>query len=82
VSASCREDLNASGHYDGLTKTKTALFLVNRRAFVLGDRRRITLETQKNISNQQVTLVANVAGSFGHCFGHEISAGMGYNVAS
>ena len=82
VSAACREDLNASGHYDGTTRTKTALFLVNRRAFVLGDRRRITLETQKNIGNQQLTLVATWRGAFGHCFGHEISAGMGYNITA
>jgi hypothetical protein len=55
---------------------------VNLRAFVLGDRRRITLETQKNINNQQLTLVATWRGAFAHCFGEELSVGMGYNITS
>ena len=82
VSALVREDLNASGFYDGETKTKTVLFLVNRRAWVLGDRRRVTLETDKDIATQQVTLVATWRGAFAHCFGTDLSVGMGYNIAS
>jgi HK97 family phage major capsid protein len=82
VSALVREDLNATGVYDGVTTDRTVLFLVNRRAWVLGDRRRITLETDKNIANQQLTLVATWRGAFAHCFGSALSVGMGYNLAA
>ena len=81
VSPVVREDLNASGVYDGTTTDRTALFLVNRRAWVMGDRRRITLETDKDISRQQLTLVATWRGDFKHCFGNELTVGMGYNIA-
>lgn len=82
VSALVREDLNATGVYDGVTTDRTALFLVNRRAWVLGDRRRITLEADKDIGKQQVQLVATWRGDFGHCFGSDLTVGMGYNIAS
>ncbi len=82
VSPLIREDLNASGVYDGTTVDRTVLFLVNRRAFVLGDRRRITLETDKNIANQQIQLVATWRGDFKHCYGSDVTVGMGYNIAA
>jgi len=82
VSPLVREDLNDSGVYDGTTTDKTVLFLVNRRAWVLGDRRRITLETDKNIANQQLQLVATWRGDFAHCFGSDVTVGMGYNIAA
>ncbi|MBC7289393.1 MAG: phage major capsid protein, partial [Armatimonadetes bacterium] len=82
VSPVVREDLNASGVYDGSTTDRTVLFLVNRRAWVLGDRRRITLETDKDIGRQQVQLVATWRGDFAHCFGSDLTVGMGYNIAA
>ncbi|MGD9518901.1 MAG: phage major capsid protein [Armatimonadota bacterium] len=82
VSPLVREDLNAGGVYDGTTKTKTVLFLVNRRAWVLGDRRRITLETDKNIASQQLQLVVTWRGDFAHCFGTKATVGMGYNITA
>jgi len=82
VSPLVREDLNGSGVYDGITKTQTVLFLVNRRAWVLGDRRRITLETDKNIASQQLQLVATWRGDFAHCFGSALTVGMGYDITA
>lgn len=38
TSEKMREDLNASGVYDGVTKTYTGLLTVNRGAFIIGNR--------------------------------------------
>jgi hypothetical protein len=45
VSDYVREDLNASGVYDGATTNRTLALTVNRRAFVVGQRRGITVAT-------------------------------------
>jgi HK97 family phage major capsid protein len=49
VSEFMREDLNASGVYDGVTTDKTALALVYRPAFLYGDRRNITLRVSQEL---------------------------------
>jgi HK97 family phage major capsid protein len=49
VSEFIREDLNASGVYDGSTTTQTILPLVYRPAFLYGDRRTITLRVSQEL---------------------------------
>jgi hypothetical protein len=43
VSPYLRQDMNASGVYDGTTTTKTAAILVNKDAFLVGDRQQVVL---------------------------------------
>lgn len=49
VSEFVREDLNASGVYDGITTDTTVLPLVYRPAFLYGDRRNITLRVSQEL---------------------------------
>jgi len=58
VSEFVRNDLNASGVYDGTTTTETEAILVHRESFVFGDRRSITVETDRFPMTQQNVLVA------------------------
>jgi len=55
-----RADLNVSGIYDGTTTGGTNLLLVYKPAFVIGDRRSLTLETDTDIQTQQSILVATL----------------------
>lgn len=48
VSDAAREDLNASGVYDGSTTTKGAIIAVYKPAFRMGFRRRFTVEMSRN----------------------------------
>lgn len=59
-----RENLNASGVYDGSTTTKGSLLLVNGSRFVSGRRREFTLEMDKSIINQTKWLVASYRKAF------------------
>jgi HK97 family phage major capsid protein len=59
VSEFVREDLNASGVYDGVTTNRTVLPLVYRPAFLYGDRRAITLRVSQELymeSDQDVAI--------------------------
>ena len=76
-----REDLCASGYYDGTTTTKTAILAVYRPAWVLGDLQQITLESQRHIGAQVVQLVATWRGDFQHALGTNLTTAMGYNLA-
>lgn len=59
VSSAVREDLNATGIYDGTTKTKTIAGAFNRRSFKIGRRKDVTLETDKNIMTGQWSFVSS-----------------------
>lgn len=59
TSEQAREDLNASGVYDGSTTTKGSILLVNRTRFIMGRRREFTIETDKDIDTQQTKVVAS-----------------------
>lgn len=48
VSEFVREDLNASGVYDGITQTMTCVYLVNTTRFYLGRRRPIRVKVQQD----------------------------------
>ena len=60
VSQDVRQDLNASGVYNGTTKTNTMVVIVNRDAFALGERRGITLKSflDPRSDTEQVALTA------------------------
>jgi HK97 family phage major capsid protein len=49
VSQFVRDDLNATGVYDGTTTTKTAALTVNTNCFVYGNRRALTLQMLREL---------------------------------
>jgi hypothetical protein len=51
-------DMNNSGLYGNSTKTKSGYVLVNRKRFMMGNRRGVQVETQKNISSGYFDFVA------------------------
>jgi len=84
ASAAVREDLNASGVYDGVTTTKGSIFIVYKPAWIMGVRRGFMIEQDKDISLQQKFVV----GSFRRAFkpieslANTKAAVLGYNYAS
>lgn len=52
-----RENLNASGVHDGITTTRTEIFMVNRSQFIFGDFRQTTLKSREIIETDQTVLV-------------------------
>ncbi|MDZ7355740.1 MAG: phage major capsid protein [candidate division KSB1 bacterium] len=54
-----RENLNASGVYDGVTTDRGVLSLVQRRGFLIGTVGTVLLETDRDIESQQVVLVGS-----------------------
>lgn len=59
VSEFVRDDLNASGVYDGVTTNKTIVLLVYRPGFVVGERRVITVESTRDIRTGTLQVVAS-----------------------
>jgi HK97 family phage major capsid protein len=59
VSEFVREDLNASGVYDGVTTNKSLVVLVYRPGFVVGERRIITVESTRDIRAGTLQVVAS-----------------------
>jgi len=84
VSEKIREDLNASGVYDGVTTDKTLLLLVYRPGFLYGDRRNITIEQDKDIVAGTIKMVASQRLDFKARYDTSTEAlvGVGYNVAT
>jgi HK97 family phage major capsid protein len=64
TSEAAREDLNASGVYDGVTTTKGNIILVNHTRFLTGNRKGFTVETDKDIETQQNKIVASFRKAF------------------
>lgn len=58
TSEKARENLNASGVYDGVTLTKGSIILANLSQFKAGRRRDFTVEVDKDIKTQSWILVA------------------------
>lgn len=85
VSEKIREDLNASGVYDGETETDTTLLLVNRRAFLVGEKRFITAKVLRELyaETDQVAVVASQRLDFEPCYDmdSEPVVGLGYHIA-
>jgi len=80
VSEFVREDLNASGVYDGTTTTQSEIILVNRPSFVLGYRRDLKVETYRLAEQQQDGIVASIRIAFGSPFASRPVVGVLYNV--
>lgn len=82
VSEYVREDLNASGVYDGVTTDKTQLSLVYRPGFIYGDRREVLVETDRQIKSQTTDIVASQRLDFKSRFdtASETVVGIGYNI--
>ena len=86
VSEHIREDLNASGVYDGSTKTKTIILLVNTDSFWCAEKPSgIKVETDRNVVNQQLISVASRRWDFKQVItnatDHNV-VGIGYNLTS
>jgi len=78
-----RENLNASGVYDGTTTDRTVILLVNKRAFMLVWLRQIKLESARNIRRQATELVGVAELDFvPRIASTETIVGMLYNVPS
>lgn len=58
------KDLNASGVYDGSTMTKSSMIIAHKPSFMLGDRRVIRVETDRDIEVGQDIIVATYRGDF------------------
>ena len=75
-----RTDLNASGVYDGSTKTKSALYCVYRDAWWLGDRKQVTIESARDVKTRSTDVVLTWRGDFQHVFtSTDLTTAMGYN---
>lgn len=86
VSGQVRENLNASGVYDGVTLTKTALYLVYRPGWVIGERRpasSVKLLSELYAESDQVALITKERVTFAPTYptASNITIGLGYNIA-
>lgn len=78
-----RTDLNASGIYDGVTMTKTVSLLVQRDSWIIGDRRKITIEAQRWASDDAWELVMFQRLAFVYLFSTSYNAAVAlYNITS
>ena len=83
VSEYVYENLNSSGVYDGTTITKTLMLCVYTPAFIIGDRRKVTVKTAANIETDQQILVATQRLDFHPYYAvTEKMVGMAYNITS
>ena len=85
VSEQQRENLNASGVYDGVTTSKGCVLLVNRLGFVMGSRREFTVEAARNIKSQTNDIVASFRKAFQPVETPSstiLTVAIGYNYAS
>lgn len=85
TSEKVREDLNASGVYDGATTTKGSLLMVHRPSFVVGVRRGFTVETDVDKSAQINKVIASFRRAFMPMETPSTTlamVGMGYNYDS
>jgi len=68
MTSDCRSNLNASGVYDGTTTTKTVVVAANTRAWVIGERRGVTLKTFKDPRLDQDQLIVTARWAFASLF--------------
>lgn len=84
VSEYVREDLNASGVYDGITTTKTYFLVVNRAEWAMGQRMAIDVQVDDSIYREtfQRVAVAFSREDFQHIgeAATDDNTGVGYNV--
>lgn len=85
VSDQMRENLNASGVYDGSTTTKNGVIALNRSGFVFGSRREFMVEVERNIRSQTHDIVASFRKAFSPVETPSASistVAMGYNATA
>lgn len=81
VSGYIREDLNASGDYDGSTKTRTGIQLVNPSGFIVGRRRAPLMESFHDVIAGSDELVVSMREDFQKRYPSTEALSMwGYNV--
>jgi len=79
-----REDLNATGVYDGVTFSRAGLILVNKNRWYVGTRRPIKVKIQPDMVDQDRMLMASYQRKDfkGHTqSATEVSVSYGYNIA-
>lgn len=83
VSRRVPQNANATGVIDGTTTNRTLAIVANKEAFILGNRRRITMGQQSHLSSDSVELVSYWRGDFQPAFATTTIAGCGvlYNIA-
>lgn len=84
VSGQVRENLNASGVYDGTTTTKTVLYMVYRPGWVIGERRAassVKVYNELYSESDQIALIAKERVTFKDLLSGQIDIGLGYNIA-
>jgi HK97 family phage major capsid protein len=64
VSERVREDLNATGVYDGVTATKGSMLIVHKPSWYLGVRRGFTVETDMDKKKQTKSVIASFRRAF------------------
>lgn len=64
VSSRVREDLNASGVYDGSTITKGSIYIVHRPSWIMGVRKGFTVEIDRDVQQQVNIVVASFRRDF------------------
>ena len=82
VSEAIRENLNASGVYDGTTTTKTILLFVNRRGLILGTRGGVKLSflTEAQVDQNQLIISFRKALAYRWTPSSTVTTiGLGYN---
>jgi HK97 family phage major capsid protein len=81
-----REDLNATGIYDGITETKTAVLLVHRDSWLYGTRKELTVEASPEPYFESGDLVIRGIArmDFNPLFpyANQRACSLGYNIAS
>lgn len=85
VSEQMRENLNASGVYDGTTTTKGSFLLVNKSAWFLGVRRQLTIELDQDKKRQTKSVICSFRRAFMPMETPSTSiplVGLGYNFNS
>ena len=76
-----RDDLNASGVYDGVTTSKSVIVLVNRDAFMIGDLRKVTVKIWEDPRTDQQELIITTRVDFESPFDTTVDkvVAFGYN---
>jgi hypothetical protein len=83
ISGQVPTNCTTTGYYDGTTTDRWSVYLVYRRGFVLGDRRAVTVETDKTISTGVVEIVSTWRGDLASTVAASTKvASVTYNIAN
>lgn len=85
VSEYVRQDLNATGVYDGVTTNRTLALTVNRRGYLMGSRRGITVDVYRELyaESDQDAVIASLRRAFtGRFPTTEGTVALHYNLAT